>query len=622
MNKLILILLLAVMTTPLIAQDELKCGEGDAIDKILANRKADKIVGASIVSQTEKSITISVEIEGFKEGAYEIKGIMMSRESGTKSTRGIKSKKAKVPKGGGSVDITFNLKDDEVRTSKPYLETKYVKFVISKASESGGLSDILGGIEGLELNMGGGTELTCECQKKWRLSGENNASMVIEVELTPYKSTAQTQYKKRNTPNTGVNNGTTIIGLPYFPIHSTRRNNELKGPKNPTIDAVSEIDYAYDIQSDILHSYIYRDGNKALGYYYYLPKGYYLNFSEQTGEYEINVNYNSSSAGMGRTTVTATLSPKLSRKELEFTKELLKDKGLKELVPMPMSQPPEIAFDNLSQFGINAEKDVSIRAPADFDSPILMSFTTDNIDELMGMFFNNIGLYGSVIIYPEGGEDMPSSINLGEFKLSSRRWRNGWQNKTDYPVILNAFHAMKKESNGEYSIYTWTTGDVEVPEKAKVNFKSKSVPSWVDNYSSTRKVWMEYTVQNCRSCDVIIKDKIIGGVAGSRVHNIEFDILNPIDFTGAEFIKLKVRSFQADPNGRSKTNLPSQRIEEDGVTLAGGQLYVPDGESPEFEYQLQVVLPNGEKHYSDWIKTNETDVVIGKNQIQSYFDDF
>lgn len=188
MNKLILILLLAVMATPLVAQDELKCGEGDAIDKILANRKTDKIVGPSIVSQTEKSITISVELEGFKEGEYEIKGMMMSRESSTKSTRGIKSQKVKVPKGGGSVDITFNLKDDEVRTSKPHLETKYVKFVVSKASESGGLSDILGGIEGIELNIGGSTELTCECYKKWRLSGENNASMVIEVEFTPYKS--------------------------------------------------------------------------------------------------------------------------------------------------------------------------------------------------------------------------------------------------------------------------------------------------------------------------------------------------------------------------------------------------------------------------------------------------
>jgi len=118
-----------------------------------------------------------------------------------------------------------------------------------------------------------------------------------------------------------------------------------------------------------------------------------------------------------------------------------------------------------------------------------------------------------------------------------------------------------------------------------------------------------------------VKDKIIGGTAGSRIQQIEVDILTPLEFTGAELIKLKLRSFQADPTGSSKQSLPTLRVSKDISTLNGGQLYVPGGASPDFEYQIQVIMPDGERHASRWIKSKDLDIAIGAQQIRKYIPD-
>ncbi len=420
---------------------------------------------------------------------------------------------------------------------------------------------------------------------------------------------------------------------------------ERKGPTNIPFFVDRELVHDYDFSADILNSFdeIYRDANIHSGYYYYAPKAYVLGFSKETGEYEFNVNYNSGGSGnSGAATVTAILRPKLNRQEAKLTKELLKQNikgnpeqvhGVTDLIPIPIRQQPEIVFDNLNQFGITAN-DISIRAPSDLEAPIYLSFTTANIDDLMGMFFNNIGLYGNVILYPDG-EDMKESISLpfelriddpatfGALELTPRTWRqNGWKNKTDYPILLNAFHVMKKEKTGKFQIYTWKINNVEVPEHASVKFNSSKVPAWIDTDPSIKKMWMEYTVKSCQSCEKIVKDKIIGGTAGSRIQHIEVDILTPLEFTEAELIKIKLRSFQADPSGNTKQMLATLRIEEDIQTLDGGKLYVPDGATTEFEYQIQVIMPDGARHTSRWIKSKDQDIAIGERQIKKHISFF
>ena len=421
---------------------------------------------------------------------------------------------------------------------------------------------------------------------------------------------------------------------------------ERQGPANVTFNLSNQIDADLEFSGrDLLSTFntIYRDANIHSGYYYFLPAAYNLSWLSGTGEYEFNATYSAAKeSGRGETTVTAILKPKLGSSELKFVRDLLiknikgkpeEQHGVTDMIAVPMAQAPEISFSNLGQFGVES-KSISIRAPSDLMDPIYISFTTNRIDDLMGMFFNNIGLYGDVIIYP-AGEGMPGSIRIpfnlkiddpgtfGKFELQPATWRSGWQNKTDFPVILTHFNVMKKVSNGEIRVYTWQMGDREIPEHAKVKFNASLVPAWIDSNPDIIKMWMDYTVKPCVSCNNAVKEKIIKGTSGSRVNNIEVTILTPLEFTKAELIKIKLRSIQADPNGLSKVNLPTLTINKDGETFSGGQIFIPEGASPDFEYLVQVYMTDGTKYEADsWQKSNDLEVVIGTNQIREQISHF
>lgn len=431
-------------------------------------------------------------------------------------------------------------------------------------------------------------------------------------------------------------------------LSASAQNNEVNkdrlGPdNNRTYDIYTQIDSDFDFQEVKILSInrsLFGDENPQSGYYYYFPTEYNLAWSANTGDYEVSINYGvADGSNMGRTTVTAILKPNFSRKDWGIAKKLLQNNlknkeegtyGITDLIPMPMAQAPEVDFDNLGQFGVD-QNHISIRVPSDLSDPIYLSFTTDRIDEMMNMFFNDVGLYGDVIIYPSGS-NMPSSIRIpfnlkldspktfGKFELTSKSWRNqGWQNTTDYPVILTHMHVMKKERNGNIGVYSWAAGEVEIPEKAKASFSNaKSLPQWIDSDPSVERVWLEYTVKPCRSCDFKVKDDIIGGVNRTRMSNIEFTVLTPLEFTDGHMMKIKIRSFQADPSGKAKVDMPTLTITRDGETLAGGVLYVPDGQDPEFEYFIQIYKEDGTVYKSDhWKKSNELEVVLGTKQIKS-----
>lgn len=435
--------------------------------------------------------------------------------------------------------------------------------------------------------------------------------------------------------------------LPQLPQDNLKEpSKERRGPANIPFFLTSQIDADREFNApDVLHVFntVYRDANLQAGYYYFLPASYNLSWTAGTGKYDFNAIYSAANAnGRGETTVTAILKPRTSSHELKFVRELVQGNikgkpeaphGVTDLIAMPMAQAPEIAFSNLGQFDVES-KDISIRAPSDLMDPIYISFTTSRIDDLMGMFFNNIGLYGDVIIYP-AGEGMPASIRIpfnlkiddpgtfGRFELLAENWRTGWQNKTDFPVVLTHFNVLRKEPSGNFKIYTWQTGDPEVPEQARVRFDASRVPAWIDQDAGVVKMWMDYTVKPCVACNGTVKEKIIKGTSGSRVRNIELTVLTPLEFTAAQLLKVRIRSFQADPNGLSKADLPTLTITKDNTTLSGGQIFVPDGASPDFEYMLQVFMPDGTRYESDqWKKASDLDIVIGTSQVKEMISHF
>ena len=421
---------------------------------------------------------------------------------------------------------------------------------------------------------------------------------------------------------------------------------ERQGPINQHFNLTDNIARDVDLKSGDLLSLdgkVYRDGNIRAGYYYYLPEAYHLGWSAATGEYEFNVTYGSATdGGPGKTTVTAVLYPTLRSQDLTVARELLVAKlagkpeasfGVKDLIALPMTQAPEIEFTNLAQFGVS-ETDLSIRAPADPLDPILLSFTTDQIDALMAMFFNNIGLYGNVEIYPDGA-GMPSVMKIpfnlkldapstfGHFQLQGGDWRTEWRNPTDYPVRLGHLHVLRKEG-ANYRVYSWKADEALVPEGAKVEFSSETVPRWIDTDPNVERMWLDYSITDCESCTRAVKKKILGSIGGQDVakpEKLEFTILTPMAYTGASLIRINLRSYQASASGNQLQELPSITVNADGEVLSGGTLYVRDGRV-DFEYKIKVYLEDGTNYESAWLPSNSKEVVIGSRQIADSIAEF
>jgi len=133
-------------------------------------------------------------------------------------------------------------------------------------------------------------------------------------------------------------------------------------------------------------------------------------------------------------------------------------------------------------------------------------------------------------------------------------------------------------------------------------------------------IWMNYEVdEDCEDCNQNIKRKIIGGTSGSEIANLEVQVLNALEFSGANSMKLKIKSLQADPNGLSEIEMPSFSITEDGQAINGIQLFVPEGKELFYQYQVIMIMNDGTIHRSDWQDSNSNLLAIGESQINSLF---
>ena len=420
---------------------------------------------------------------------------------------------------------------------------------------------------------------------------------------------------------------------------------ERRGPANISFEILNQIqsDHEFESQGGIINIFrkVYRDANPRSGYFYYLPASYTLNWKEEIAEYAFYINYLAANdQGRGSAVLTAELKPNISRQDIALARSLLsrdvkQDQvanqfEIRNLVSMPLAAPPKINFSQIRNYGVNPE-DIIVRTPTDFLDPIVISWRMDRVDDLLSALFNNVGLNGNITLEPDG-DDMPVveiPINLkiddagtfGVFDMDEIHWRSqGWQNPTDFPVILKNMHVLmmdESQSSSIPKIYTWNTGNVEVPEQAQVDFQANAVPTWLESHPKVKKIWMEYTVAPCNSCNSTVKDKILGGVAGNQIINLEITTLSPLAFTGAQMMKIRIRSVQADPNGARKIVMNPVTIQQDGASLVAGQLFIDYEEKPDFEYLIQLYMADGTKYESPrWIQSHDTEIVIGEKQIR------
>jgi len=434
--------------------------------------------------------------------------------------------------------------------------------------------------------------------------------------------------------------------FPVFKPEDIRKTPGRKRPNGEGPISINKVHLDDFIKSEVpgvqlealgLDTRILRDGNPKSGYFYYHPLEYELGWSPSTGKPDIEITYQGvSGSADGLATVTATLYPKHLPGDVEMARDMLvrKLKGNKynlpevnEFVEVPQTEPAVLEIESLQQFGVSGEN-ITYSVPSRLYDPIKITFTTSQVDILLAMFFNNVGIYGALKVsttgFENGGISIPIKLKIdapetyGAFELAGTNWRNEWRNSTDYPVSIGHFHALRKERNGDYRIYSWKATETTVPPGAKINFGSSSIPTWIDKDRRVKRIWIDYSISDCGECDDKVKAKILESIRQDDVakpEKLEFTILNAMAFTEASLIRIKLRSTQAAASGNEKIEMESIKVAEDGSFLDGGTLYVRDGKV-DFEYKMVVYLEDGTTYESDWIPSNSKEVVIGSRQIR------
>lgn len=89
---------------------------------------------------------------------------------------------------------------------------------------------------------------------------------------------------------------------------------------------------------------------------------------------------------------------------------------------------------------------------------------------------------------------------------------------------------------------------------------------------------------------------------------------------GAELIEVKIRSIQADRKRQYVVVLNPVKITRDGEQYRAGELFVPPGRQPEFEYQLRIITMNNIYTARRWLSSKEQTVYINRAVLREAFD--
>jgi len=445
-----------------------------------------------------------------------------------------------------------------------------------------------------------------------------------------------------------------LLSLLFATSVSAQRDTTDRERRGPAVNSSYQLlsyyqsEYPFKDYFDVLNinNQVYADQNTLTGYYYYFPKEYQLHWEpmgdKRTKGYNFKLVYLSSDAtGKSKVMLTLKLQPNVTKADIDIAKQVLKNalpknNKIQALAPIPTSEAARISFKGLE--GIIDPKDVEITVPTDLTEPVVMMIKTERPDDLLTLLFNDNGLIGNMTIFPTGDVSnlvIPVTIKMDHHKtfgtalLNQSSWRSeGWVNQTPYTIIMKNLHVLRMETELSGAIvpkiYTWKMGDKELSEGSTVKFDASAVPLWIDTDKKVKKIWMEYSVKPCDDCNTEVRAAIMDATSRSEMTLVTFDILDVLAYTKTSRMRLKVRSSQLDPEGKQKVEKnPPFTINRDDTTLESFELFVPKGQSPQFEYALSLVMPDGDIKQSPWVSNKgKTEIGIGQKFIREQFPGF
>ncbi|MBT1709627.1 hypothetical protein KK062_15395 [Fulvivirgaceae bacterium PWU5] len=463
------------------------------------------------------------------------------------------------------------------------------------------------------------------------------------VRATPATKTAVKDSRKQWAVDTKLKASGMFI-LPYKPLKpqsgaTAPTNTEVQGPNLTLGKDVSILlggnGFEYFLDKLNIFREVYEDKNPNAGYFYYLPKSYNMKWDRGTGQYSFYVYYLSADAeGRGEVIVTAELTPGVSQDDIALAETLLSKKMKREirLRPLPLRDTPKVSFGSaLTNFDVKPES-VSTNVPTDFLEPIIVSWKMERrVDDLVGAMMNNIGLSGNVDFLPHAEGDqaisVPVRLKVNDDKTFGKMeytqadgLLNGFLNPIDYPVVLRDLVVMRTKASKELTIERIALASYEVAPQETFSSFTPEEKDRVLSGNNITKLWAEYSIKPCSPCNEQVTQKILGGTSTSRVKGLEVQVLTPLGYSGANSLKLMIRSKQGDPKGTSEVMLPILTVTKDNQTLAGGELFVAEGEDLQYQYQLALIQPDGETLMSEWVDASDPFIIVGEDMIRKHFD--
>jgi hypothetical protein len=422
-----------------------------------------------------------------------------------------------------------------------------------------------------------------------------------------------------------------------FGLDEEEKDLGAKGPGPSALELVSEVRVDVSLERDEISSLfplVYQDQNPSSGVFYYLPSAYNLAWDESEG-YEMRVLFNAAKPGeaAGDVTIAMALDAGVAVDDVEVARVLLhaaaaRHPGLlvKELRSLPIEAAPEVSLrSGLQQLYEIPPEQVAVEALSDSLGEVALAIRTDpvTVENLQLALEEDVGLSGTLTFEPYGKAIAPQEIpirvqlaSVGTFGKFTWHRDGSWHNPAPYPLQLRYLHALLIE-DGVPVVYSWELGNAAVPPLARVEIDANSVPRWLEERA--HRIWLDYLVdRSCDACDEQVLAAITGGVASLSSSQITFRTLSPLADTGAYQVTLKVRSRFFHPQKRELVEKAIVVIEEDDQTYTVGPIYTQSGESgPLYEYQLQVLMPDGRMHRSEgWLASDELYQPIGSFQIE------
>ncbi len=388
---------------------------------------------------------------------------------------------------------------------------------------------------------------------------------------------------------------------------------------------------------------IFQDINNTLGFYYYLPAKYSLDWDREKGKYAFYIQYLTRAEGEEeRIKVTMRLTPNLSQDDIAVAESMLRTKKGKNAILMPMIiEKRDVNLDILKNVsGIDEESIVISLTDDNISDPITIEWIMEGsgaVDDFVNSLFSGLGLSGSINFFPYGDEQ-ENEVYSADIHIQANNEKtfgsylafnqtneitNGFKNPADYPMIVQNIVLLRKKNNGKYTVEAIpaTLGDISPNQ-----FSDPLPDDIIRKFQGDRieKLWIDFDIDDCGVCDEAVKLKLVGGVSEEFKKDLEIMVSpNILEKVEASFIILDVRSPMTAPGGDGK-EVYSIRITEDNQEdiLKLGGFYMAEGMPFQYEYRITVATDE-DFHESEWISKEDSGgmrFLINKSLIETAVD--